>query len=57
MPSRTKDKRQTEQRLAAAKNLDRMSALEIVRLMNREDRKVALAVGRVIPTISRAVDG
>jgi len=33
-----------------------MTAVEIVRLMNREDRKVALAVGREIPAIARAVD-
>jgi N-acetylmuramic acid 6-phosphate etherase len=51
-----KDDRKTEQRLAASKNLDRMTALEIVRLMNREDGKVALAVRRAIPAIARAVD-
>jgi len=33
-----------------------MTAVEIVRLMNREDRKVALAVGRQLPAIARAVD-
>jgi len=33
-----------------------MTAREIVRLMNREDRKVAIAVGREIPAIARAVD-
>lgn len=33
-----------------------MTAAEIVRLMNREDRKVAVAVGREIPAIARAVD-
>jgi N-acetylmuramic acid 6-phosphate etherase len=48
--------RLTEQRNAASKNLDRMTALEIVRLMNREDRKVAEAVEREIPAIARAVD-
>src|SRR5439155_485649 len=46
----------TEQRNAASKNLDRMTSVEIVRLMNREDRKVAAAVGREIPAIARAVD-
>ncbi len=30
--------------------------MEIVRLMNREDRKVAAAVGRELPAIARAVD-
>jgi N-acetylmuramic acid 6-phosphate etherase len=33
-----------------------MTALEIVRLMNREDRKVAIAVGRDLTAIARAVD-
>ncbi len=51
-----KDARRTEQRLAASKKLDRMTALEIVRLMNREDRRVAAAVGRELPEIARAVD-
>jgi N-acetylmuramic acid 6-phosphate etherase len=50
------DPRRTEQRNAASKNLDRMRAAEIVRLMNREDRGVAAAVGREIPAIARAVD-
>jgi N-acetylmuramic acid 6-phosphate etherase len=48
--------RVTEQRNAASRNLDRMSAREIVKLMNREDRKVTIAVGRQIPTIARTVD-
>jgi N-acetylmuramic acid 6-phosphate etherase len=33
-----------------------MSAMEIVRLMSREDRKVAPAVARELPAIARAVD-
>jgi len=53
---RRADYRLTEQRNPASKNLDRMTALEIVRLMNREDRKVAAAVGREIRAIARAVD-
>jgi len=56
MSSRREDQRRTEQRLAASKNLDRMTAAEIVRLMNREDRKVAEAVKRELPAIARAVD-
>jgi N-acetylmuramic acid 6-phosphate etherase len=56
MPSGTKERRNTEQRNPASNNLDRMTALEIVRLMNREDRGVAAAVGREIPAIARAVD-
>jgi N-acetylmuramic acid 6-phosphate etherase len=53
---RLKDARRTESRLAASKMLDRMTALEMARLMNREDRRVAAAVGRVLPEIARAVD-
>jgi N-acetylmuramic acid 6-phosphate etherase len=48
--------RLTEKRNAASKKLDRMTAGEIVRLMNREDRKVAVAVGRESAAIARAVD-
>ena len=51
-----KEYRRSELRNPASKNLDRMSALQIVRLMNREDRKVAAAVGRALPAIARAVD-
>src|SRR5882724_4183566 len=56
MPLQKKDRRITERRLAASRNLDRMSAIQIVRLMNREDHKVAMAVGRELPAIARAVD-
>src|SRR5437879_2156038 len=48
--------RLTEKRNAASRNLDRMTAAKIVRLMNREDRKVAVAVRRELPAIARAVD-
>ncbi len=33
-----------------------MNSLEMIRLMNREDQKVARAVKRVVPAIARAVD-
>jgi len=56
MPSLPKERSLSEQRNGTSKNLDRMPALEIVRLMNREDRKVAVAVGRDLPAIARAVD-
>jgi len=56
MPSLPKEFRLTERRNPASKNLDRMSSLEIVRLMNREDKKVAAAVAREVPAIARAVD-
>ena len=38
-------------------NLDHMSPLEIVRLMNREDHKVAPAVALELPAIANAVNG
>jgi N-acetylmuramic acid 6-phosphate etherase len=56
MPSHRKERRRTEQRNPASKNLDRMTAGQIVRLMNREDSKVARAVGRESAAIARAVD-
>ncbi len=56
MLSERKERRRTEHRNVASKNLDRMSAVEIVRLMNREDRKVAAAVARELPAIARAAE-
>jgi N-acetylmuramic acid 6-phosphate etherase len=53
---RLTEQRLTEKRNAASKNLDRMTAVEMVRLMNREDREVAAAVGRELVAIARAVD-
>lgn len=46
----------TEQILPAARNLDQMSSLEIVRLINDEDATVAQAVRRSLPQIARAID-
>ena len=46
----------TEQILPSTYDLDCMSALEIVRLINQEDATVASAVGRALPQIARAVD-
>jgi len=51
-----KEFRQTERRNPASKNLDHMKSLEMIRLMNREDKKVAMAVAREVPRIARAVD-
>ncbi len=56
MPFRGKTKQRTEQRNPASRGLDRLSSAQILRVMNREDRKVALAVGSEIPAITRAVD-
>jgi N-acetylmuramic acid 6-phosphate etherase len=55
-PRRSADRRRTEQRNQASKNLDHMSAKEIVLLMSREDQKVPAAVAREIPAIALAVD-
>ncbi len=46
----------TEKRNEDTKNIDFMSSLQIVRAINREDKKVALAVEKVLPDIARAVD-
>ena len=46
----------TEQILSTATNLDQMSSLEIVRLMNDEDASVAAAVRRALPQVARAID-
>ncbi len=46
----------TEARNPASEQLDRHSALEIVRLMNQEDASVAAAVGREESAIAAAID-
>jgi N-acetylmuramic acid 6-phosphate etherase len=46
----------TEQRNPHSRGLDRKSTLEILRVLNREDARVALAVRRELPNIARAVD-
>jgi N-acetylmuramic acid 6-phosphate etherase len=46
----------TEQILTAAADLDRMSPLEIARLINHEDATVAAAVRHALPQIARAID-
>jgi N-acetylmuramic acid 6-phosphate etherase len=46
----------TEQRNPRTRGLDRKSALEILRSLNREDAGVAVAVRRELPNIARAVD-
>jgi N-acetylmuramic acid 6-phosphate etherase len=56
MPSLLKEPRRTEHRNPASRGLDRLSTEGILRVMNREDRKVAITVGREIPAIRRAVD-
>lgn len=46
----------TEARNSAAARLDTSSSLEIARLINAEDAKVAPAVRRALPQIARAMD-
>ena len=46
----------TETRNPNSENLDMMTALEIVTLMNQEDRNVCLAIEEVLPEISKLVD-
>jgi N-acetylmuramic acid 6-phosphate etherase len=46
----------TEQQNPRTRGLDTKSALEIVRILNREDAQVAAAVRRELPNIARAVD-
>ena len=46
----------TEQQNLASSGLDTLSALEIARVINREDHKVADAVERALPQIARAID-
>lgn len=46
----------TEQRNRASANLDLKSSLEIARIINSEDSKVAEAVKRALPQIAMAID-
>ena len=46
----------TERANPAAAELDTLSALEIARVINREDKKVAEAVERALPQIAQAID-
>ena len=46
----------TEQQNSASAGLDALSALEIARVINHEDHKVAAAVERGLPQIAQAID-
>jgi N-acetylmuramic acid 6-phosphate etherase len=50
------DSRLTEQRNPASAGIDQLSALQIVRVINQEDRRVAIAVGTQEAAIARAVE-
>ncbi len=57
MPTRIRFERvSTEAPNPASRGLDRLSAVEIARLMNREERRAVRAVGRVARSIGAAVD-
>jgi N-acetylmuramic acid 6-phosphate etherase len=47
----------TEQPNPAAARIDKLPTLEMLRVINAEDRKIAEAVGAALPNIARAVDG
>ncbi len=55
-PAADTSKLGTEQRNPTTQNLDTRSALEIARILNAEDAKVAAAVKKVLPQIARAID-
>lgn len=46
----------TEKRNKNTMNLDKMSSLEFVQVMNNEDQKVALAIKEILPQIAIAID-
>ena len=46
----------SEQRNPETMDIDRVSTLEMVREINREDAKVALAVEKILPRIAEAID-
>ena len=47
----------TEQENPRTSEISRLPTLEVVRLMNDEDARVAEAVGRVLPEVALAIDG
>lgn len=46
----------TEQRNSASANIDKCSTLEMLKIINEEDKKIALAVEKVLSEIACAVD-
>ncbi|HEX5870161.1 MAG TPA: hypothetical protein VFY65_07095, partial [Longimicrobium sp.] len=50
------DPRLTEQRNPATAEIDRLSALEIARIINREDQRIAPAVATQLDCIVRAIE-
>lgn len=56
MKNISRDLRETEHGNPQSRGLDRLSTAQILRVMNREDARVARAVARELPAIARAVD-
>jgi N-acetylmuramic acid 6-phosphate etherase len=56
MKSRALQHLATEQTNRASQDLDRKSAMQIARILNQEDAKVARAVRHALPQIARAID-
>lgn len=46
----------TESRNSASENIDMLSTLEMLKVINDEDKKVALAIERILPNIAQVVD-
>lgn len=46
----------TEKRNEATQKIDQVSTLEMVHMINTEDKKVAIAIEKVLPTIAKAID-
>ena len=49
------DKLTTERRNPDTTNLDQLTPHEFLKIMNHEDRKVAVVVGEALPEIEKAV--
>ncbi|MEI5994700.1 N-acetylmuramic acid 6-phosphate etherase [Candidatus Enterococcus mansonii] len=50
------DELTTESRNQASMNIDQLSTIDMVKIMNQEDQKVALAVEKVLPEIAQAIE-
>ena len=46
----------TEQRNSASANIDKCSTLEMLKIINDEDKKIASAVEKILPHIAKAVE-
>ena len=47
----------TESRNSSSLNIDKVSTLDMVKIINNEDKKVALAVEKELVKIAEAIDG